>query len=171
MKSNIKFFLGANSEKGFISYFEQLQGKCNDLRLLILKGGPGCGKSSLMKKVCEYAKKRGNKIILIPCASDPLSLDAFIDVTEGFAMLDGTSPHVTDPALPGARQHLFNMGEGWDLKKLSENESEISALTDYISHCHKEAGAYIKSAAVLLRENMQHASSFMNKKEIYGFCR
>ena len=63
MNTSIKFFLGANSKMGFISYFGQLQDQKNDLRLLILKGGPGCGKSSLMRRVCEYAEKKGNEII------------------------------------------------------------------------------------------------------------
>ena len=169
MNTSIKFFLGANSNKGFVSYFEQLQDQENDLRLLVLKGGPGSGKSTLMKRVCEYAKKRGNEIILIPCASDPDSLDAFIDLTENFAMLDGTAPHIVDPSLPGAKQHIMNMGEFWDIGKLKQKRREIANLTDYISQSHKDAGAYIKSAASLYEENVRHAGRFINKKEIYGF--
>ena len=169
MNTSIKFFLGANSNKGFVSYFEQLQDQENDLRLLILKGGPGSGKSTFMKRVCEYAKKRGNKIILIPCASDPESLDAFIDLTDKFAMLDGTAPHIVDPYLPGAKQHIMNMGELWDKEKLWQKRREISVLTERISQSHKDAGAYIKSAASLYEENVRHAGKFMNKKEIYGF--
>ena len=51
MKENPRFFLGANSKKGFVSYFDGLQEKSDSLQLLILKGGPGSGKSSLMKRV------------------------------------------------------------------------------------------------------------------------
>ena len=44
----VYFFLGANSGEGFYSLYDQmLNGQFDDL--LILKGGPGCGKSTFLK--------------------------------------------------------------------------------------------------------------------------
>ena len=44
----VYFFLGANSGEGFYSLYDQmLNGRFDDL--LILKGGPGCGKSTFLK--------------------------------------------------------------------------------------------------------------------------
>ena len=43
----VYFFLGANSEEGFFSLYDQLLGGRLD-DLMILKGGPGCGKSTLL---------------------------------------------------------------------------------------------------------------------------
>ena len=40
----VYFFLGANSEEGFFSLYDQLLGGRLD-DLMILKGGPGCGLS------------------------------------------------------------------------------------------------------------------------------
>ena len=96
MSSQIKFFLGANSNIDFVSYFRQLQEQKSSMQLLILKGGPGSGKSSLMKRLLGYAESRGHKTEIIPCASDPDSLDAFIDYTQNFAVMDGTSPHTEE---------------------------------------------------------------------------
>ena len=44
----VYFFLGANSEEGFFSLYDQLLGGRLD-DLMILKGGPGCGKSTFLK--------------------------------------------------------------------------------------------------------------------------
>ena len=45
----LHFFLGANSEEGFSSLYEQLLGGRFD-DLLILKGGAGSGKSTFMRR-------------------------------------------------------------------------------------------------------------------------
>lgn len=160
---NVKFFLGANSDIGFKSYFKQLQGQ--DLQLLILKGGAGSGKSSLMKRVLSFARERGHEIELIPCASDPYSLDAVIDHTQKFAIMDGTAPHVEDPYLAGVTAHIMYTGDLWDMKKLRGKKDEISSLSEKISDCHKSATAYVKSAAALLSENLSYTGKFIDREK------
>ena len=52
-----KYFTCANSSVGFVSFFEQnLDGLEN---IYILKGGPGTGKSTLMKKIGDYFMSQG----------------------------------------------------------------------------------------------------------------
>ena len=169
MNSNIKFFLGANSNIDFISYFKQLQEQSDSMQLLILKGGPGSGKSSLMKRIARYGEEKGHKLELIPCASDPHSLDAIIDYSANFAMMDGTAPHIEDPSLPGVLHHIIYTGDLWDTNKLLKKKDTIQKLNQSIAHCHKGGGAYIKSAAALLMENMRYASLYMDKKEAGKF--
>ena len=170
MRFDTKFFLGANSNIGFKSYFEQLQAKDNGLQLLILKGGAGSGKSSLMKRVLLFAVKKGHEVEIIPCASDPFSLDAVIDHTQKFAIMDGTSPHVLDPSLAGVRDHIMYTGELWDIKKLRASEKETTSLSEKISDCHKSATAYIKSASSLLLENMHYAQKFIDREKASSFA-
>ncbi|MEE0867717.1 MAG: hypothetical protein UIL37_05370 [Clostridia bacterium] len=168
--NDIKFFLGANSEKGFTSYFKQLQEQYSDLQLIVLKGGPGSGKSSLMKRIAKMAQRKGHNVELIPCASDPHSLDAFIDKTAMFAMLDGTAPHVEDPVLPGAVQHIAYTGSFWDTKLLRKNRYDIAYLNEKISDCHRSATAYIKAAAALMRENMSIAKRSIKYSDVYALA-
>ena len=122
-----------------------------------------------MKKIAEYASECGNKIILIPCASDPDSLDAFIDTTTGFAMMDGTAPHIEDPALPGAAHHIIYTGDCWDDSLLSSQKNEISALSENISDMHALSVAHIKAAEALRSENARRSKKHIRKKEIYSF--
>lgn len=169
MYSKTKFFLGANSNIDFVSYFKQLHKQNSSMQLLILKGGPGSGKSSLMKRVGEYAAKKGHELEIIPCASDPSSLDAIIDYTADFAIMDGTAPHTEDPAIPGAYHHIIYTGDLWDTKKLNNDGEKIRILSDTISDCHKGAGSYIKAASALFEENMRYAEKFLKKEALSSF--
>lgn len=171
MDDKIKFFLGANSNMGFVSYFQQLQEQSDSMQLLILKGGPGSGKSTLMKRVLSHAQSLGHETQIIHCASDPQSLDAIIDKTAQFSIMDGTSPHTEDPSLPGARQHIMYTGDLWDCSLLKKNKDKIAALNTRVGDYHKAAGAYIKAAAALLEENLRLSRRHINKKVIAGYIK
>ena len=51
----VRFFLGANAPTGFYSLYDQLIDLENAQVLYLLKGGPGCGKSTLMRQVAAQA--------------------------------------------------------------------------------------------------------------------
>ena len=160
MENTVKFFLGANSDSGFMSYFKQLQEQ-SSLQLLILKGGPGSGKSSLMKRVGEYAMQSGHSVEIVPCASDPESYDAIIDKTANFAMIDGTAPHTEDPLVPGAKHHIMYMGDLWSKEKLKEKTDEIEFYSNLTAQLHSGGQSYIKAAGALLRENYRCSSRYV----------
>ena len=48
------FFASSNSYKGFQSYFDLIYNPKNLKKIYIVKGGPGTGKSHLMKSVAEH---------------------------------------------------------------------------------------------------------------------
>ena len=87
------FFLGANSPGGFVSRFEQVYEKDGSWRAYIIKGGPGTGKSTFMKKLASLAMQMGTEVHLAPCSSDPMSLDAVILPSIRCCFMDGTAPH------------------------------------------------------------------------------
>ena len=47
-----RYFAAANGFTGFRNYFPAVFDSAEYRRIFVLKGGPGTGKSSLMKKVC-----------------------------------------------------------------------------------------------------------------------
>ena len=144
-----KFFLGANSCTGFISYFED-SFKPDDYRAYLIKGGPGTGKSSLMKYLANYAIERGEEPILCPCSSDPYSLDGIIFEKSKIVILDATAPHTVEPKLPGAKEQIINLGDFWNSEKLYLKRKEIAAATAKNRLLHKTCSGYLLGCGQLL---------------------
>ena len=100
------FFLGANSAEGFYGLYEQLlDAKLYDL--LILKGGPGCGKSTFMHRAAAALEARGAQSVYIHCSGDPNSLDAVFFPAIRTAIVDGTAPHGMAPLGHSAKKVRF----------------------------------------------------------------
>ena len=89
----VRFYLGANSPTGFYSLYDQLLDPAEAADIVILKGGPGCGKSSLMRRVAKAVEGRGLDVEYIQCSGDPDSLDAVVFPALKTAIVDGTAPH------------------------------------------------------------------------------
>lgn len=131
------YYAGGNTAKGFHNLFES---NLKDLeRLFILKGGPGTGKSSLMKKVGEEWHNKGFNIEYIHCASDNNSIDGVIIRDLQVGIVDGTAPHVIEPKAPGAVEEYVNLGDAWDSKKLVPQKDEIIKLSNQISDSFQTA--------------------------------
>lgn len=127
------FFLGANSSHGFHSFYNELIDLKKANAVYILKGGPGSGKSSLMKRVAAAAEEAGYEVERIFCSSDPESLDAVIIPELGKALVDGTAPHVVEPVYPLAVERYINLGQFADCDSLAEKKDEIIAVKEKYS--------------------------------------
>ncbi len=89
----VQYFLGANSADGFVSFYDQLINEEEARAFYILKGGPGCGKSTLMKKVGAHMEQLGFCVEYVLCSADPQSLDGIVIPEKKIAIVDGTAPH------------------------------------------------------------------------------
>lgn len=121
------YFAASNSGAGFVSYYGEIFDPSRFARLYLIKGGPGTGKSSLMRRVALEAERRGLPVRRYACSSDPDSLDGVV-VGDRFAMLDSTAPHTQDTVLPGAADELIDLGRFWDAGELARARGEIVAL-------------------------------------------
>lgn len=139
----LHIFLGANSGRGFYSLYDQLlDGRFDDL--MILKGGPGCGKSTFMRLLAQKAQERGECVILIHCSGDPESLDGVIFPQRKCAVVDGTSPHVLEPSYAVASERYVDLTRFYDVAQTKARRAEIIALSD-------EYRAHYRSAYRVLR--------------------
>lgn len=93
----IQYFLGANAPSGFYSLYSELLSPDHARAIYILKGGPGCGKSTLMRRVGAQMEEEGVDVEYILCSGDPDSLDAVVLPELQVALVDGTAPHVRVP--------------------------------------------------------------------------
>lgn len=145
MAGKIKnYFAGGNTARGFHSLYDSnLKGL---ERLFILKGGPGTGKSSLMKKIGNEWVEKGFDIELLHCSSDNNSIDGILIPALGVGIVDGTAPHVIEPKAPGAIEEYINLGEAWDRRTLSLHKKVIQSLTSQISSSFQRAYATFKEA-------------------------
>ncbi len=128
--SNTSFFAAANGYRGFKSYFGEIFDSEKFDKIYVLKGGPGTGKSFIMKNFSKHFFSRGFFTEAILCSSDTNSLDGVIvrKNERAVAILDGTAPHERDALIPGAIDELINLGDGWDNRKLKNKREEILQL-------------------------------------------
>ena len=143
----VRFYLGANSPGGFFSLYDQLIDPAGAEEVLILKGGAGCGKSTLMKAVAAQAEERGLQVEYIPCSGDPDSLDAIVLPERRAAIVDGTAPHVVEPACPGAVERYVNLGDCYDHKGLKPRRGELQEAMKGYKGCYARAYRCLDAAA------------------------
>lgn len=106
---------------------------------LYIKGLPGSGKSSFMKKFGEEAKLHGLDVRYIWCGLDANSVDGIVIPELQLCMVDATSPHVYEPEregdeivdfFPHIDQTLLDEKKIIEVKQLYANEMELAQ--DYI---------------------------------------
>lgn len=141
------YFLGANTPEGFHSEYGTLQSDPRIRQLRIIKGGSGCGKSTLMKTVGDAAERVGLATERIPCSSDPDSLDGLVIPEIGFALVDGTAPHVLEPAMCGCGANYLDLGRYYDNGRGLALRQELAAEKAANQSCYGPAYGCLAAAA------------------------
>lgn len=169
-ENKITFFLGANLKEGFVSYFDTLHNIEKGHFTYIIKGGPGTGKSGLMKKIAKHFEDKDLKVIYVPCSSDPHSLDGVIIPSLGVSVADGTAPHVLDPVYPGCRDEIVNVGGFWDGNMLVKNEEEIISASKENKALLKKAARFISAAAEMQKDTFHCAFETVDSAKLGRFA-
>ena len=170
MARNFESFLGANTPQGFVSFFDELYNPYENCTPYIIKGGPGTGKSTLMKKVARECERRGYAVEKVYCSSDPDSLDGIIVPELGISIADGTSPHLLEPKFPGACENIINTGEYWDKNKLRAKADEIRSLTLENSIHHRRSVKYLSAVGSIAEENIRIGARYTDMDKIENFA-
>lgn len=159
------YFSGSNSGAGFHNYFDGITPSWESLtRYFLIKGGPGVGKSTLMKQVAKKAEEAGEEVERFYCSGDPDSLDGVRLVKRGIVFADATSPHAMDPQFPGAVEEIVSLGDYIKRDTIVKYRSEIEELTKKNKQSYGRAYAFLGAAAVLERQRQKEIASCVDGK-------
>jgi hypothetical protein len=146
-----RVFPGNNTPMGFFSYYDYILPK-DSRRIYVIKGGPGVGKSTFMTSIAKYMVDLGYDVEVHHCSSDNNSIDGVVFPAIGVGILDGTSPHVVDPKVPGAVDEIVWLGEFWDEDAVRAKKKEILQAQRGIESVFGRAYRYLKAAQVVYED-------------------
>lgn len=164
------YFPGANTGLGFYSRFDGILSPWSRPHYkYILKGGPGVGKNTLMRKVTRRAADAGYEVEEFRCASDPNSLDAIRIPALGLILLDGTAPHAIDPFLPGIEGEILDLGRFEKRDAFSEHRGELEKLFANNKACYRKAYALLGAARTLHNEALCEAEAILDRAAVNAY--
>lgn len=167
-----QFFMGGVTPEGFSTELrEYVNG--SEYFTFILKGGPGTGKSVLMKKIAHRFQD-AEDVTCYYCSSDPKSLDAIQLHSSKILIVDGTPPHAFDALFPGINQKIINLGECWDENRLRLNSQEIINITRLNKSLLSGAAYYNNALGTVCSSTYNFADRILNRQmledEAESFC-
>jgi len=166
----ITYFAGGNTENGFASSYGEIADETTLDRIYVIKGGPGTGKSTLMKRVAGAAENEGYCVEYYLCGSDMTSLDCIV-IDGRIAMLDGTSPHVRDMIYPGAKSELVDISSYWDKKALEAQKDRIVNCSALKSAEYASAYRYLKAVASVEADMIAASGKIFNREKALGYIK
>lgn len=141
-----RLYPGGNTPKGFYSFYDYILRQSDATRIIVIKGGPGVGKSTIMKHIGETMAELGFDVEYHHCSADNSSVDGVVIPSIGVAMLDGTAPHVVDPKNPGAVDEILHLGDFWDEAGMRKNRDNILAVNREVGKNFRRAYRYLTAA-------------------------
>ena len=144
------YFAAANGYSGFRSYFDEVFRPTDYDAIYVIKGGPGTGKSSFMRRISAELSGEADGVEEILCSSDPGSLDGVIIRLgdKSVALLDGTAPHECDADIPGAIGCIINLGASWDARWLRSKRDKIISLSEQKKKAYGAAYHYLRICGI-----------------------
>ena len=143
-----KIFPGGNTPQGFYSYYRYILSQEKAEHIYCLKGGPGVGKSTLMKEISKYFAAKGEAIDTFWCSADPDSMYGVLLRERNISIVDGTSPHIIDPINPGAVDEIIDLARYLDHNKIKKQKKQIVGCSQKVSEAFKEAYHHLNKAGM-----------------------
>ena len=136
----VDFFLGATTPAGFKGYFEPLRREPG-MQMVLIKSGPGCGKSTLMKQLARRA------------------------------IVDATAPHTIEPDAPGADEVVLSLYHTIQADALRPHAEEVKALIARNAALRARAARYVASAGSLLLDSRRAEACSANFEKVRRYVK
>lgn len=171
-KPVLDFFLGALSPSGFTGWFAEAAAD-PQITPWLIKAGPGCGKSTLMRRLLErdaaLCRRDGSWLERIHCSSDPDSLDGVRMSDVGALVLDATAPHTLDCKFPDAAERLIPLYDALDHGYLVRHRAEILHIGREHALLMQQASAHWALACAVLLRRRVLAADLLDEKKLDTF--
>lgn len=159
-KGHIKRLLpGGNTSIGFYSYFKYIINPKEARKIYYFKGGPGVGKSYMMKKIGYELVDRGFDVEFHHCSAEPNSVDVVVIPELKVVLLDGTSPHADDPRYPGVVGSTVNLGEFINEEEIRKHRDTVIKATDDNKNIYIRVYKYL-AAAKLIHDDIEWINGY-----------
>lgn len=158
---------GNNTPEGFFSYYQYILSQKEADKIICIKGGPGVGKSTFMKKIGETLLQEGHDVDFMHCSSDNGSLDGIVMRDKKIALVDGTSPHIVDPINPGAVDSIIHLGDYWDEEGIRKNRDALIRNNERIKMIFERVYNYLAAAGKMYDNLYSIYDSAIKNEEIY----
>lgn len=160
-------FFGCNSAEGFHTFFNFLPDMDN-AKMIIVKGGPGTGKSTFINGIGQAFADKGYDLEYQHCSLDPESYDAVIIPEIRSVVVAATGHHVFDPRNPGAVDEILNLGEYWDIDGIRQHRKEIIAINHASERKFLKVYRQLKAARVLLGNAEMISADALNRRKLHS---
>ena len=142
-------FFGGATYKGSLDYVPQITAPLS--KRYFIKGRPGSGKSTMLKKIAQKAAALGYEVEVYHCGFDPKSLDMVLIQPLNLCIFDSTAPHEYFP--DSARDEVIDMYA--ELIDAGTDEANQAALDDIRGRYQK----IVQQGVAYLAEAKQHGDA------------
>ncbi len=163
-----RYFLGNNSGYGFFNLYENELKSTN--KTVLLKGGSGTGKSSLLKKIAKKAKAMGLDYELWFCSGDPQSLDGIYLKDKKAAVVDATAPHASGVDIPVIKDVIFDLAQSLDESKLKGARQNIEKYMKCKKQHFMRVYQHLKSALCHLYNQFEIEKQGIDEDKIRAYA-
>ena len=160
---NVHRFFGASTPDGSVNYIDNLTENLS-FRYFI-KGRPGTGKSTFLKRVVKCANEKGYDTEIYYCSFDKDSLDMVIVPKLDFCVFDSTAPHEMFPQTE--RDKILDFYKESGLLGVDEKyERMLSDVGMRYKHRMSEGMAYLRLAKLYRNEREYYLGKNVNEREL-----
>lgn len=156
-------FFGASTPDGAVNYIEPLTEDLSSR--YFIKGRPGTGKSTFLKKFASCAENMGYDTEVYYCSFDKNSLDMVIVRDLSLGVFDSTAPHELFPARNGdgildfyTQSGLFGIDEKYS--------KELADISEKYSHKLSQGRGYLRLGTAFSRELEYYYGKLLDENEI-----
>lgn len=131
------YFASGNTARGYFSLYDSNLEDLN--KVFILIGGPGTGKTTLIKSIGDFWNGKGHDIEFLHSPIDNDSIDGVKIPELQVGVFNGTAPNDIVPKALGAIEEYVNLGGSWDSEKLASQKDRMVTLNTGIQESFNSA--------------------------------